>query len=468
MMTKICFLGAGHIGGLTSSVIALKCPHVEVTVCDVVAETISKWNSDKLPFYEPGLYDIVKACRGRNLFFTNDYATAIEKADVIFITANVPTKTSGIGKGKAVDLQHVENAARMIAWYSKSNKVVVEKSTVPVRAAESIMHMLNANKSANVTFQVLSNPAFLAQGCAIEDLLRPQRILIGSEDSSDGTDAFNKLCSIYEHWVPKEKIISSNTWSSELSALATNAMLAQRISSINSLSAVCESVGADVSDVSHAIGCDSRIGSRYLHSSIGFGGSRFQRDILNLIYICEYLNLPEVATYWQHVIDMNEYQKTRFSSNIVDVLHNTVKGKRIALLGFSIKKNTVDTQQSPAIHIAKTLLDEGATLHIYDPKVEESQIFEDLGHSPVCEIPECLPKFLKIYADAYSALNGTHAIVLCTAWDEFMSLDYKQIYSKMMKPAYIFDGCKSLDHPNLMKIGFHVHTIGKKIWVTVP
>lgn len=463
VIQKICCLGAGYVGGPTCSVIALKCPDIIVTVVDMSKERIAQWNSDKLPIYEPGLDEVVKACRGRNLFFSTDYTKAILEADLIFISVNTPTKTFGNGKGRAADLKYVEGAARMIAEIAKSNKIVVEKSTVPVRAAESVLNILSANNKPGVSYQILSNPEFLAEGTAIQDLLHPDRVLIGGEDSPEGRAAIEELCNVYEHWISRKNILTTNTWSSELSKLAANAMLAQRISSINSLSAVCESTGADVSEVARAIGLDSRIGSKFLQASIGFGGSCFQKDILNLVYICECLNLPEVAAYWQQVIDMNEYQKTRFTAKVVQALFNTVSGKHIALLGFAFKKNTGDTRESPAIHVAKTLLGEGATLNIYDPKVEESQIFDDLTHPAICESPEYVRKSVKIFSDAYAATQGTHAIVLCTEWDEFVTLDFKQIYGSMMKPAYIFDGRKILDHAALLEIGFHVHTIGKRL-----
>lgn len=463
VIKKICCLGAGYVGGPTCSVIALKCPEIKVTVVDLSVERIAQWNSDKLPIYEPGLDDIVKECRGRNLFFSNDFKTAILEADLIFISVNTPTKTIGNGKGRAADLKYVEGAARMIAEIAQSNKIVVEKSTVPVRAAESILNILSANNKPGVSYQILSNPEFLAEGTAIEDLLHADRVLIGGEDSPSGQTAIEELCSVYERWIPRKNILTTNTWSSELSKLAANAMLAQRISSINSLSAVCEETGADVSEVARAVGLDSRIGSKFLQASIGFGGSCFQKDILNLVYICESLNLPEVAAYWQQVIDMNEYQKSRFTSKVIQSLFNTVSGKHIALLGFAFKKNTGDTRESPAIHVAKTLLDEGATLNIYDPKVEESQIFDDLTHPAICESPEKVRKVVKVFHNAYSATQGTHAIIVCTEWDEFVKLDYQKIYQGMIKPAHIFDGRKILHHEELLKIGFHVQTIGKKL-----
>ncbi|KAI4500207.1 hypothetical protein M0802_004624 [Mischocyttarus mexicanus] len=392
---KICGIGAGYVGGPTCSVIALKCPEIRVTVVDKSKERITQWNSDKLPIYEPGLDDVVRKCRGKNLFFSTDIETAIMEADLIFISVNTPTKMFGNGKGRAADLKYVESAARMIAEIATSDKIVVEKSTVPVRAAESIMNILRANHKPGVSYQILSNPEFLAEGTAIEDLVNADRVLIGGEDSPEGQAAIEELCKVYEHWIPRENILTTNTWSSELSKLAANAFLAQRISSINSLSAVCEATGADVSEVARAVGLDSRIGSKFLHASVGFGGSCFQKDILNLVYICECLNLPEVAAYWQ--------------------------------------------------------------------QVEEIQIIEDLTHPSITANPERVKDRISIYKDAYTATKDTHAIVLCTEWDEFMELDYRRIYASMMKPAYIFDGRKILDHDTLQRIGFIVQTIGKRL-----
>ncbi|KAL6447684.1 hypothetical protein ACFW04_000094 [Cataglyphis niger] len=427
---KICCIGAGYVGGPTCSVIALKCPEIQVTVVDKSKERIAQWNSQKLPIYEPGLDEVVHKCRGKNLFFSIDIDTAIKEADLIFISVNTPTKTFGNGKGRAADLKYVESAARMIAEIATGDKIVVEKSTVPVRAAESIMNILRANHKPGVSYQILSNPEFLAEGTAIEDLVNADRVLIGGEDSPEGQVAIEELCKVYEHWIPRENILTTNTWSSELSKLAANAFLAQRISSINSLSAVCEATGADVSEVARAVGLDSRIGSKFLHAS---------------------------------VIDMNEYQKSRFSAKVIESLFNTVTDKRIAMLGFAFKKNTGDTRESPAIHVAKTLLDEGAVLHIYDPKVEETQIIQDLTHPSITSNPEDIKNRISIYKNAYSATKNTHAIVLCTEWDEFIELNYTQIYAGMMKPAYIFDGRKILNHDRLQKIGFVVQTIGKKL-----
>ncbi|KAJ6626571.1 UDP-glucose 6-dehydrogenase [Pseudolycoriella hygida] len=462
-ITKICCIGAGYVGGPTCSVMAYKCPNIRMTVVDKSAERIEAWNSDKLPIYEPGLFEIVKERRNKNLFFSTDIPTAIREAELIFISVNTPTKNFGNGRGRAADLKYVEDAARMIAETAQSSKIVVEKSTVPVRAAESIMHILRANQKADVRYDILSNPEFLAEGTAVADLINPDRVLIGGEQTDDGLRAIETLSWVYERWIPKERILSTNTWSSELSKLAANAFLAQRISSINSLSAVCEATGADVSEVAKAVGLDSRIGSKFLQASVGFGGSCFQKDILNLVYICEGLNLPEVAAYWQQVIDMNEYQKTRFSQKIIECLFNTVSDKRIAIFGFAFKKNTGDTRETPAITVCKILLEEGAKLEIYDPKVEAEQIFSDLTSASVTENPEFVRQAVKVQSDPYTAVERAHAIVVCTEWDEFQSLDYNKIYGSMMKPAYIFDGRKILDHDALQKIGFHVQTIGKKL-----
>lgn len=332
-----------------------------------------------------------------------------------------------------------------------------------MRAAESIMHVLKANNKPGVRYSILSNPEFLAEGTAIENLMKPDRVLIGGEETPEGKLAVETLCWVYEHWVGKEKILTTNTWSSELSKLAANAMLAQRISSINSLSAVCEVTGADISEVARAIGLDSRIGSKFLQASVGFGGSCFQKDLLNLVYMSEKLNLPEVAEYWQKVIDMNEYQKERFSQKIIECLFNTVNDKHISILGFAFKKNTGDTRETPAISVCKTLLEEGAKLNLYDPKVEKSQMIFDLTSAKVTDDPEHVRKSIEIFSDPYAAVANSHAIVVCTEWDEFTELDYNKIFQLMVKPAYIFDGRKILDHEALQNIGFHVVTIGKKL-----
>ncbi|XP_077861825.1 UDP-glucose 6-dehydrogenase-like [Saccoglossus kowalevskii] len=462
---KICCIGAGYVGGPTCSVIAMQCPDIEVTVVDLSQSRIDEWNSDEhLPIYEPGLKDVVTKCRGKNLFFSTDIDSAIHAADLLFISVNTPTKTFGLGKGRAADLKYIESVARRIAEVVESGeKIVVEKSTVPVRAAESIQRILKANTKPGVSYQVLSNPEFLAEGTAIQDLISPDRVLIGGEQTSGGYKAIDALASIYEHWIPKHKIIKTNTWSSELSKLAANAFLAQRISSINSMSAICEATGADVNEVAHAIGTDSRVGPRFLQASLGFGGSCFQKDVLNLVYLCEALNLPEVAAYWQQVININDFQRRRFATKIISCLFNTVTDKRIGILGFSFKKNTADTRESSSIYVCKYLLDEGAQLVIYDPQVSREQIISDLTHPIISEDPERVERLVTIATDPYKALSGAHALVVCTEWDEFRGYDFQKIYDTMAKPAFAFDGRGILDAEHLLELGFHVEVIGKVV-----
>ncbi|RWS15147.1 hypothetical protein B4U79_12749 [Dinothrombium tinctorium] len=451
---RICCIGGGYVGGPTSAVIAKMCPHIMVHVVDQNEQRINQWNSDQLPIYEPDLDEIVKECRGRNLFFSQRLQQEIRDADLIFISVNTPTKSFGFGKGRAADLKNLESVSRLIAKYSESNKVVVEKSTVPVRAAESINRILKANQKPGITFQVLSNPEFLAEGEAISNLMNPDRILIGGEDSSEGREAIAALCEIYLNWIPREKIFTTNTWSSELSKLAANAFLASRISSINAISALCEATGADVSEVAHAVGMDSRIGSKYLQAGIGFGGSCFQKDVLNLVYLSESLKLPEI-------IEMNDYQKSRFAARIINCLFNTITDKKIAILGFAFKANTGDTRESPASYVCRHLLDERAKLCIYDPKVPKIQIMSDLtDYSPEdCERNRSL---ITIVSNAYEAAKDAHAIVVCTGWEEFKSLDYQKIYDSMLKPAFVFDGRRILNVEELQAIGFYVETIGRK------
>lgn len=462
---KICCIGAGYVGGPTCSVIAHMCPEIRVTVVDVNESRIKSWNSDTLPIYEPGLKEVVESCRGRNLFFSTDIDSAIRDADLIFISVNTPTKTYGMGKGRAADLKYIEACARRIVDVSDGYKIVTEKSTVPVRAAESIRRIFDANTKPSLSLQVLSNPEFLAEGTAVRDLKEPDRVLIGGDETAEGQRAIRALCAVYENWVPKTRIITTNTWSSELSKLAANAFLAQRISSINSISALCEATGADVEEVAKAIGMDQRIGSKFLKASVGFGGSCFQKDVLNLVYLCEALNLPEVASYWQQVIDMNEYQRRRFACRIIDCLFNTVTGKKIALLGFSFKKDTGDTRESSSIYISKYLMDEGAKLHIYDPKVLKEQIHLDLSQPSISEDPRRVTELVTVTKDPYEACQSAHALVICTEWDMFKDLDYERIHHQMLKPAFLFDGRRVLDHlhPQLQSIGFQIETIGKKV-----
>ncbi|CAF1363133.1 unnamed protein product [Rotaria sordida] len=458
---RICCIGAGYVGGPTCAVIASKCPNIHVTVVDVSAERIAAWNSDSLPIFEPALDEIVRKIRNHNLFFSTDTDKAIQEADLIFISVNTPTKSYGFGTGRAADLRYVEEAARQIAHIATNDKIVVEKSTVPVKACESIKTILKTNKRRGVNYQVLSNPEFLAEGSAIHDLLAPDRILIGGDETIEGSLAIKRLSWVYEHWIPKEKILTTNTWSSELSKLAANAFLAQRISSINSISAVCEATGASVDEVAKAVGLDSRIGSKFLNASIGFGGSCFQKDIYNLIYLAESLKLEPVAQYWLQVIKINDWQRERFAQMIVQNLFGSVSGKKIAIFGFAFKKDTADTRESSSIYVCRYLIAEGASLHIYDPKVSSDRIFLDLSEQIGTSERE-LSNHVQIANEPYEAAKHSHAIVVCTEWDEFMKLDYQLIYSTMEKPSYIFDGRLILDHDHLMSIGFNVFCIGKK------
>ena len=451
---NICCIGAGYVGGPTMAMIALKCPDIRVNVVDMNAARIAAWNHGPLPVYEPGLDDVVRQARGRNLFFSTDVMGAIKQADLIFVSVNTPTKTYGVGAGRAADLRFIESVARTIAEHAESGKIIVEKSTIPVKTAESIATILASN-TRGLKFPVLSNPEFLAEGTAVKDLENPDRVLIGGERTPEGERAVAALVSVYARWVPRERIITTNLWSSELSKLVANAFLAQRISSINSISALCEATGADVDEVANAIGKDSRIGPKFLKASVGFGGSCFQKDILNLVYLCESFGLPEVATYWEQVVSMNDYQKRRFSARIVRELFNSVADKKIAVLGFAFKKDTNDTRESAAIHICRDLISEHAQVCVYDPKVPADEIRRDVLNGG----PE--NSRLTVTTDAYTACAGAHAIAILTEWDEFRQLDYAKIYASMPKPAFLFDGRNIVDLATLMKIGFKASGIGK-------
>lgn len=435
------------------AMIAHKCRDHTVTVVDINQERIDAWNSENLPVYEPGLDEIVAGAREKNLFFSTDVDGAIRAADMIFISVNTPTKTYGVGAGRAADLRYIEKCARKIAEVCDGDKIIVEKSTLPVRTAESIKRILESNAKGR-NFQILSNPEFLAEGTAIADLENPDRVLIGGDPTPEGQEAVQKLVDVYATWVPREQILTSNLWSSELSKLTANAFLAQRISSINAISALCEATEANVDEVAHAIGTDSRIGPKFLKASIGFGGSCFQKDILNLVYLCEHFGLPEVASYWYSVIEMNDHQKHRFARKIVSTLFNTVSDKRIAVFGFAFKKDTNDTRESAAIYICRDLLEEQANLLIYDPKVPEAQIRGDLGLSPDDES-------IQVCSDPYEAAKDAHAVLVLTEWDEFKALDYQKIYDGMHLPAFLFDGRNILDLEALRTIGFEASGIGK-------
>ncbi|WP_339657203.1 UDP-glucose 6-dehydrogenase [Flavobacterium frigidarium] len=460
-ITKICCIGAGYVGGPTMAVIAQKCPHIQVTVVDLNEERIAAWNDDdvnNIPIYEPGLAEIVAEARGRNLFFSTDVDQAIDDAQIVFISVNTPTKTYGKGKGMAADLKYIELCARQIARVAKQDKIVVEKSTLPVRTAEAIKSILD-NTGNGVQFQILSNPEFLAEGTAIEDLLNPDRILIGGDESAEGQEAIAALTSVYSNWVAPERILSTNVWSSELSKLTANAFLAQRISSINAMSELCEKTGADVNEVARAIGMDSRIGSKFLKASVGFGGSCFQKDILNLVYIAKSYGLNEVADYWEQVIIMNDYQKKRFSSNIVQTLYNTVSGKKIAFLGWAFKKDTNDTRESAAIYVADDLINEQAEIAVYDPKVSYDKMMNDINYLET-RTAEQNKKYLSSFASSYDACKDAHAIAILTEWDEFKTYDWQKIYDNMQKPAFVFDGRNILNSAELIEIGFKYQAIG--------
>lgn len=457
------------------SVFAHNCPDIKFTVVDVNAKRIEAWNSrniNELPIYEPGLKEIVAEVRGRNLFFSTDIDRGIREADMIFISVNTPTKTYGKGKGMAADLKYIELCARQIAEVATDDKIIVEKSTIPVRTAQTIKSILESTgkleSSGNVEspdkkikFQILSNPEFLAEGTAVRDLQNPDRVLIGGDhQTEEGREAIDILSAIYERWIPAERIIKTNIWSSELSKLAANAFLAQRVSSINAISAICEKTGADVEEVAHAIGADGRIGAKFLKASVGFGGSCFNKDLLNIIYMSYTLGLQEVANYWEGVLLINRYQRTRFAENIVSALFNTVADKKIAFLGWAYKKNTNDTRETAAMYVADYLIEETAKIVVYDPKVTQAQMHNDLellGSRPSQENSNSLCAV----NDPYEACHDSHAIAILTEWDEFKEYDWQKIYDSMKKPAYLFDGRNIVDGKKLSAIGFKVYQVGK-------
>lgn len=458
---NICCIGAGYVGGPTMAVLALKNPGIKITVVDIDKNRIAAWNGDDLdmlPIYEPGLKEVVQEARGRNLFFSTDVEKAIDAAEMIFISVNTPTKTYGKGKGMAADLKYIELCARQIAKVATSDKIVVEKSTLPVRTAQAIKNILD-HTGNGVNFQILSNPEFLAEGTAVDDLMNPDRVLIGGEESQEGKEAIDALANIYGSWISKERILTTNVWSSELSKLVANAFLAQRVSSINAISELCEATGADVSEVSRAIGMDSRIGPKFLKASVGFGGSCFQKDILNLVYIAKSYGLNEVADYWEQVIIMNDHQKNRFAENIVTKLYNTVSGKKITFLGWAFKKDTNDTRESAAIYVADVLLNEQAEITVYDPKVSEERIYADLDYLNT-RSPKEYRRLLKVVNEPYEACKNAHAIAILTEWDEFKEYNWREIYNSVIKPAFVFDGRKILDGDKMASIGFQFSAIG--------
>jgi UDPglucose 6-dehydrogenase len=431
-------------------------------VVDLSQKQIDAWNSDKLPIYEPGLPEVVNECVGKNLFFSTNIDEEIAMADIIFISVNTPTKTQGIGAGKAANIKNCELCARKIAEVSTSDKIVVEKSTVPVRTAEAIRRVLSYS-SNGCKFQVLSNPEFLAEGTAVDDLMAPSRVLIGGEQTPEGKAAIAKLVSVYANWVPAAQILTTNLWSSELSKLVANAFLAQRVSSINSISALCEVTGGDITEISRAVGSDSRIGSKFLNASVGFGGSCFQKDILNLVYLCESFGLHECAAYWQQVVDMNDYQKKRFSMKMVKSMLNTVTGKKIAILGYAFKKDTGDVRETPSQFVVRDLFLESAKIHIYDPQVSRDDMWLEMNYTCGMNVDNTpgLDEAITTSDDPYKACEGAHAFATLTEWDEFKELDYQKIFDSMAKPAFAFDGRNILDHEKLREIGFEVYAIGQ-------
>lgn len=452
---RICCIGAGYVGGPTMAVIAKKCPHIQVNVVDINAKRIAAWNEadlKRLPVYEPGLSEVIYEARGRNLHFSTNVEQEIRDADMIFLSVNTPTKSSGVGAGQASDLRWIEACTRVVAKAAVGHTIVIEKSTLPVRTAEAIQTILSAAEGSDKSFSVLSNPEFLAEGTAIKDLESPERVLIGGNDK----EAMNELALIYENWVPKELILRTNLWSSELSKLTANAFLAQRVSSINSIAAICEATGANIHEVSNAIGSDSRIGDKFLQSGPGFGGSCFQKDILNLVYLCRHYGLDEVSNYWEQVISMNKWQQERIARIVVEKLFNTVAAKKIALFGFAFKANTNDTRESPAICVAKQLLNEGAHICIHDPKVETQQIENDLnmkkgsgeGNWSMAECPE-------------AACDGADACIVMTEWQCYENLNWSHIISVMRKPAWLFDTRGITDGKAAKEVGMKVWRVGE-------
>ena len=465
---KICCIGAGYVGGPTMAVIAYKCPDIDVTVVDIDKKRIDSWNDSNfknLPIYENGLSEIIEKVRNKNLFFSTDIDQAISESKIIFMAVNTPTKTYGEGKGMAADLTYVEKCARNIAKVANNDKIIVEKSTLPVRTAEAIKTILNKNNTKGVNFQVLSNPEFLAEGTAINDLFKSDRVLIGGDQTKLGLKAIDELVKIYKRWISIDKIITTNIWSSELSKLVSNAFLAQRISSINSISALCEKTEAEIEEVSLAVGADSRIGNKFLNSSVGFGGSCFQKDILNLVYLAKYYGLEEVAEYWHQVLKINDYQKKRFSKKIIEGLFKSVNGKKICFLGWAFKKDTNDTRESAAIYVAEDLLNEGAEILIYDPKVNITQVKFDLTYLlrskkvDELKINEVLKKVTLTNSPPIN-LKSFHAIAILTEWDIFKTLSWEKYYKNMYKPSFIFDGRGILDKNIVKKIGFSYYRIG--------
>ncbi|MDA0754328.1 MAG: nucleotide sugar dehydrogenase [Candidatus Marinimicrobia bacterium] len=453
---KICCIGAGYVGGPTMAVIALKCPDIDITLVDINKDKIDAWNGPikNLPVYEPGLGEIVKKTRNKNLFFSTDIKNEIESAQMIFMAVNTPTKTEGEGAGMAADLKYFIDSAKTIAESSKTDKIIIEKSTLPVRTAEKVKEVLFKYNQNNVHFEILSNPEFLAEGTAIQDLFKSDRVLIGGDNTKEGKEAVKALKKIYLRWIPKNKILTTNVWSSELAKLASNAMLAQRISSINSLSALCEKTGADIQELSKAIGMDKRIGSKFLNASVGFGGSCFQKDILNLVYLCRYYGLHEVAEFWHQVVKINNYQKDRFANKIIHHYNTTNSNLKIALLGWSFKKDTNDSRESASIYIANKLIQNNISINIYDPMVDSETIIKDLK---LISKNNFEASKISIFKSIEESLLDVNSVVILTEWDEFRKFEWK----KIKKRIKIFDGRLLIDKKNLSSHEYYC--IGKSI-----
>ena len=460
-ITKICCIGAGYVGGPTMAVIAAKCPEIKVTVVDKSEEKIRMWNSknlNEIPVFEPGLKEILSDVRNKNLFFSSDIKSSVDESEMIFIAVNTPTKTSGKGKGMAADLSNVISTAREIAKFSKNNKIIVEKSTLPVRTAEKLKEILSSTNK-RVKFEILSNPEFLAEGTAIKDLFKSDRVLIGGDDTKSGRNAVKCLTEIYEKWIPQSKILKTNVWSSELSKLAANAMLAQRISSINSLSALCEKTGANIKEISKAIGMDKRIGSEFLNASVGFGGSCFQKDILNLVYLSRHYGLNDVADFWHQVVKINDYQKNRFAENIKKFLNNDIKNKKISILGWAFKKNTNDSRESASIEVANILLQNGAYVDIFDPMVSSDKITSDLTNlwsklNISKTLRDQMFSKMNIRDNHIDAIENSSLAAILTEWDEFKSYEWESITKKMILPSIVYDGRAFMSNLNT-KINYY-------------
>ena len=461
---NICCIGAGYVGGPTMAVIAHECPDIKIFVVDKNTEKIKAWNSSNLrnlPVFEPGLSKIIETTRNKNLFFSNDFENAILEAEMIFVAVNTPTKKSGKGKGYAADLTNIEECAKLIAQFSKTDKIIVEKSTLPVRTAERLKEALKVNNLYNVKFDIISNPEFLAEGTAIKDLYKSDRVLVGGERSRNGRRAVEKLVNIYSRWISPKKILKMNVWSAELSKLASNAMLAQRISSINSFSSLCEKTGASIEEVSKAIGMDRRIGKEFLKVSPGFGGSCFQKDILNLVYICRNYGLNEVANYWEEVVKINDYQKKRLSKKVIDYFNNDINNKNITILGWSFKQNTNDSRESASIYICRNLLIKGAKIHIYDPMVTKDRIIFDLKNILALDnfkkdtLKDLLSKVV-VHFDLSDSVIKSEAVLILTEWDEFKNFDWKGYITTSKQKPYIFDSRNIVDK----KITNRIYSIG--------